>query len=61
MKITNTQMQFEDMGKPEGLREKVARKIGAQLEKMAVDQNMCWAWGIYEPDVPIEIINEMAK
>jgi len=54
-------MQFEDMGKPEGLREKVARKIGAQLEKMAVDQNMCWAWGIYEPDVPIEIINEMAK
>jgi len=47
--------------KHEGLRERVAKKIGAQLEKMAVDTHGCWSWGIFEPETPMEIIEEMAK
>jgi len=53
----NKQGKYEDQH--EGLRERVAKKVGAQLEKMAMNANGCWSWGIYEPEVPPEIVEEM--
>jgi len=47
--------------RPERFKEKVARKVRAQLEKMAVDQRGCWFSLIYEPDIPDELIDEMAN
>jgi len=46
-------------GKHEGLRERVAKRVGAQLEKMAVDTRGCLFFSFYEPDIPLELINEM--
>ena len=59
MKPMNKLTKRED--KHEGLRERIAKKFGAQLEKMAVDPRGCWAWGIYEPETPPEIIEEIIK
>jgi len=41
-----------------GLREIVARKIGSQLEKMAVDPRGCWNFGIYEPEIPLDVLTD---
>ena len=48
-------------GKYEGLKERVARKVGAQLERMAVDRRACWFASIYEPETPPELIQEIIK
>jgi len=47
--------------KHEGLKERVAKKVGAQLEKMATDMRVCWMWSIYEPEMPLEIIEDIVK
>jgi len=42
------------------LGERVAKKVGVQLEKMAVS-TACWALIFFEPEMPQELIDEMAK
>jgi len=59
MKSTNMLSKCE--GKHEGLRERVAKRVGAQLEKIAVDTRGCWFASIYEPETPQELIEEMIK
>ena len=48
-------------GRQESIKERIARGIGAQLEKMAVDPRGCWALGVHEPEMPPEIIAEMLE
>lgn len=56
MKFTN---QSED--RQVCLKEKFAKKVGNQLEKMAVDTKLCWALIMYEPELPPELIHESAQ
>ena len=61
MRITNQESKFENVDKQVGFKEKVARKFGAQLEKMAVESRACWTWGVFEPETPPEIMIEMVN
>jgi len=47
--------------KQDGLKESVAKKVGMQLGKMAVDPRGCWIFSAFEPEIPPEVIAEMMK
>jgi len=44
-----------------GFKEKVIMKLCDSISEKAVDPRGCWLAGIYEPEIPPEIILELAK
>jgi len=48
-------------GQETSLKEKIFCKLGEQLARIAIEPRSCWNGFIYEPEIPPEILKEMAK
>lgn len=44
-----------------GLLERAVVSVGNKLAEIPIDPFQCWAWVLHEPEVTIEIIDEMRK